>query len=223
MTYKTKIKKNQQGIAVLLAVLILSSLTIIVLAVSDVVLRVGRSSRQIGYSEIAYYSAEAGIENALYQIEKNQTVVGLNNGAGSLSDIEGAIWSLELEPIIADTNPYQVSLADGESFQLELNFQDSDDDLNYPSNIQVSWTGSAEAILLKANGEQTKEIDDFILHDLKNNLYVLRVSNSSGSAVVLSLDVASGNLPIGIKLTATGVYKEEQRKIEVQRANWQIY
>ena len=112
MTYKNnKTIKDQRGISILLAVLILSSLTIMVLAVSDVVLRVGRSSRQIGHSEIAYYTAEAGIENALYQIEKNQTVVGLDNGTGSLSDISDANWSLELEPIVAGTNPYQVLCA----------------------------------------------------------------------------------------------------------------
>ncbi len=218
---KNKIKKNQQGVSILLAVLILSSLTIIVLAVSDVVLRVGRSSRQIGYSEIAYYSAEAGIENALYQIERNQTVVSLNNKTGNLSDISGADWSLELEPIVAESNPYQVQIEDGESFQLELNFQDDNNDLNYPSNIQVSWTGSAE-VIVKTQTAQTTKTSSFVMNNLENNLYVLRVLNSSGSTVTFNLN-ATSDLPIGIKLIATGNYKNEQRQIKVQRINWQIY
>lgn len=226
MMYKNKaIKRDNRGISVLLAVLILSSLTIIVLAVSDVVLRVGRSARQIGHSEIAYYAAESGIENALYQIEKNQTVIGLDNGTGSLTDISEASWSLELEPILAETNPYSINLPANKSFQLELNFQDEDDDLIYPSTIHVNWTGSAKAVLLKDDGTQTTETDDFIMNDLKNNLYVLRITNTSGSQIVLTLDItATGEyLPIGIKLISTGNYKEEQRKIQVQRTNWQIY
>lgn len=66
-------QSNQAGIALILAVLILANLFIITVIVADVILRVGRSSQQIGESEIAYFAAESAIEEATYQIEKNKT------------------------------------------------------------------------------------------------------------------------------------------------------
>ncbi len=53
---------NQQGIALILAVLILANLFIIAFIVSDIVIRIGKSSHQIGYSEIAYLAAETAVE-----------------------------------------------------------------------------------------------------------------------------------------------------------------
>ncbi len=78
---KQKQFNNQQGIALILSIIVLTNLLMITLIVTDVILRIGRSSQQISESEQAYYAAESGIERGLYQIEKN-------NDASSLGTIE---------------------------------------------------------------------------------------------------------------------------------------
>lgn len=70
-------KANQQGIALVLTILILANLVLITFVVTDVVLRIGKSSRQISDSEIAYFAAESAIEDAIYQIEHNQDAASL--------------------------------------------------------------------------------------------------------------------------------------------------
>lgn len=84
---------NNSGIALVLAIIILANLMMITLIVTDVILRIGKSSQQIGEGEVAYYAAETATEEAMYQIEKNKTVVDLGGlyepSEGSLSSSNG--------------------------------------------------------------------------------------------------------------------------------------
>ncbi|HOZ36722.1 MAG TPA: hypothetical protein PLR18_02740 [bacterium] len=118
------ISRQSQGIALVLSVLILANLMMITLIVADVILRIGKTSREIGESESAYYAAEAAVEKAVYALEKNHdgTTLGteIYPSMGTLSTTE-ITWRRYLKPIfttpiicIGDDHIYHVydSLAD---------------------------------------------------------------------------------------------------------------
>lgn len=219
-----KIKKqflNQAGISVLLAIIVLTSLMVMTVAVFDLVFRAGKSSQEIGQSEVAYYAAETAVEKALYEIEYNRNVSGLDNVSDSLDTVSGASWERALEPVVA-ANPWQVDIAPGESFQLELDFEDVSNVLNYPSSLTVNWTGNLKVVVFDKNNNQSVETSLFTLNNLATNLYTIRVVNESGAMATLILS-SSGDLPMGIRLTGTGSYQGEERVVEVERTNWQIY
>ena len=70
-------KKNisQQGaISILLAVLLLTELSVIGLGIATLTVKQLRMSRQVGQSVVAYYAAEAGAERCLYDVRKSGAV-----------------------------------------------------------------------------------------------------------------------------------------------------
>ena len=213
--------KNNPGISILLTILILSSMMILTLAISEIVLRVGRSSREIGYSEVAYYSAETGIEKAFYEIEKNRTISGLDSLSGNLDELPTASWNLSVEQTNIDGLDWEIDLDAGETLLLELDFTG----LTYPNTLNISWTGaSVKLITLTSDGDQDVYTSSGVsLNSLDTNLYKLTIVNSGGSSSEITLDPNGGDLPIGIDLTATGEYKNSERIINVDRNNWQIY
>ena len=97
-----KIINNNSGIALILTVIILTNLLMITLIITDVVLRIGKSSQQISEAEIAYLSAESAIEEGIYEIEKNKDASGLGVAssvtAGTLDDVD-TNWERYIEPV----------------------------------------------------------------------------------------------------------------------------
>ncbi len=59
-------KKNEKGISILLAVLILSILLAIALGISHFVAQQTKMMREVGYSVKSFYAADSGIEEVLY-------------------------------------------------------------------------------------------------------------------------------------------------------------
>ncbi|MFH1456851.1 MAG: hypothetical protein ABIF17_01910 [Patescibacteria group bacterium] len=217
--------KNEYGVTIFIALLILSSIVILAIAVSDIVIRASRSSTSIVLSEVAYYSAEAGIEKALYQIEKMNSVTGINGSYGSMEEISDAVWECDLESVFS-SNSFSVDLDSGESLQLELNFEDANSDLNYPSQLNFIWTGGQDVkanYLSFLNGTQETRESTFQLTNLSQNLYIVRISNNSSGSRGIHINATGGDVPIGIQVICTGRYKGEERIVEVQRNNWQVY
>lgn len=97
-----KIKFNNSGFSLVLSVLILANLLMITFIVTDVILRTGKSSQQIGQSEIAYLAAESSIERAIYQIEQNKNASNLGTSVspttGELNSTAGN-WQSYMTPI----------------------------------------------------------------------------------------------------------------------------
>ena len=62
-----KNKKNQTGVILLLTLFILSGILVITLAAADLVLAGIRMNRLTGYSGLAFFAAEAGLERSLWQ------------------------------------------------------------------------------------------------------------------------------------------------------------
>lgn len=102
MIYLQKQLNNQSGIALVLSVLILANLLMITLVVTDVIFRIGKSSREISESEVAYFAAETATERAVYEIENNQNASSLGTvdspSQGSL-DYTSGNWQRYIEPV----------------------------------------------------------------------------------------------------------------------------
>ena len=89
--------KNNQGMALVLSVLILTNLFIISFIVADIVIRISKTGHEIGQSEIAYLAAETAIEKSIYHIEANRNITGIGTiqspDEGALDYNTNGTWS----------------------------------------------------------------------------------------------------------------------------------
>ncbi len=67
--------KNEKGVVLLLTLLILSSILVVTLGAADLVLAGLRMNRLTGYSSVAFYASEAGMERAFWEARKNNLVL----------------------------------------------------------------------------------------------------------------------------------------------------
>jgi len=234
-----KITDNQQGISVLLAIMILSSLMILTIAISDIVLRVGRSTEQIGQSEKAYFAAETAVEKALYEIEKNNTISNLDVAMPQTLAQSKASWtrvvaqnntlsilcsSIVGEPgicvnssgAITNSNPLHAHLLAGKSFQIDLNFSG----MSLPSTLSIAWSGSGKVIASSATGQSVYTSSPVSLSNL--NSY-LRVVNTDNHLIDFELKPSTGSFAASIMVTGTGMLSSEKRILQVEKKIWQIY
>ncbi|MDD5290337.1 MAG: hypothetical protein PHT40_04050 [Patescibacteria group bacterium] len=251
-------EKNQKGVTILVAIMILSSVVILALAVADIVGRSNRSSKDIGLSEVAYFAAERGVEETLYSIERGRTISGLDGGSGVLTDIVGASWQRTISILtdaeaggmncdvlypaspgpdtplsglcVDETTPNQpktkVKLPAGDSFQLELDFLGLEDYL--PNGIRIDGIDDDNASTTIFNVIAGTMTTPTHLNnvDIPSQGAVLKITNKSAATEdieINSIDSGHADIPLSILVTATGIYKEQTRKIEVERKNWQIY
>ncbi len=63
--------KNNRGIILLMTVLILSGILVVALGAADLVMAGIRMNRLTGYSSLAFFASEAGMEKALWEARKN--------------------------------------------------------------------------------------------------------------------------------------------------------
>lgn len=67
--------RNQKGVILLLTLLILSSILVVTLGAADLVLAGLKMNRLTGYSSLAFFASEAGLERALWEARKNNLVL----------------------------------------------------------------------------------------------------------------------------------------------------
>ncbi len=209
------IKDNQSGIALLLVILILSSLLVTMITISSIALRVGRGANQIKNSEIAYFTAESFVEKTLYEIERNRSIdiTGLDDGL----DIEGTQGEVTISE---NTQVTQITnLAASESYQLELDFTG----LDLPNKLNVSCSQNAKMVYLKSSGTQDEYENCQDINSLEAG--ILRVINESGGSNTVTIEAQNGNdvFTTGITITAIGKYRQQERRLEVERTNWRVY
>ena len=63
--------RNEKGVVLLLTLLILSSILVETLGASDLVMAGIKTNRLTGYSNIAFFASEAGLERALWEARQN--------------------------------------------------------------------------------------------------------------------------------------------------------
>lgn len=74
------LKDSQQGVSLYLAIMVMTVLLAIVLGVSAILLSQQKMVRGMGYSVMAFYAADTGIERVLYDFEPTYSET-LDNGA----------------------------------------------------------------------------------------------------------------------------------------------
>jgi hypothetical protein len=62
-----KIQNSEKGISIMISVLMLSFILTIALGINLILIRQVKVMREVGYSVIALYAADAGVENTLYK------------------------------------------------------------------------------------------------------------------------------------------------------------
>jgi len=164
-----QIIKNNSGIALIITVIILTNLLMITLIITDVVLRIGKSSQQISEAEIAYLAAESAIEEAIYEIEENKDAryLGVENeiSSGNLIEVD-ASWERYIKPVY--TTP--VTCIDAEQKFSYYNNVSSIDDLAILLD-SVGKVGESSCIFAESFSSSQ------ITHD--NNLVVLLAPGKS--------------------------------------------
>lgn len=70
-----RIKENRKGVILLLTLFILSGILVITLGAADLVLAGIKMNRLTGYSSLAFFASEAGMEKALWEARKNNYVL----------------------------------------------------------------------------------------------------------------------------------------------------
>jgi hypothetical protein len=70
-----QIIEKEKGVILLLTLFILSGILVITLGAADLVFAGIRMNRLTGYSGLAFFASEAGLERALWEVRKNNYVL----------------------------------------------------------------------------------------------------------------------------------------------------
>jgi hypothetical protein len=179
---KTKFVSNS-GTAILLAVLVMSTILTAALATSKLVLNEVTQSTQIDHSMIAFYAAESALEKGLFQVRQKDLSVSTVDQTHEVFNNDAA-YTLTAK----DTeNVLYTSLAPNESYQIDLFNPNSLADLTNPIKaIGVDFTGNSwlevKWVSWLTNGEinppeslSLTENDSKYVQLLTNNVYLYRV------------------------------------------------
>jgi len=132
-----KIKSiNQNGAAILLAILVMSTILTAALATSKLVVNEVMQSGQIDHSTVAFYAAESGLEKGLFQVRQKEL------GASDL-DQEHNVFDNNASYLLSAEDTEDVlytSLGLGESYQVDFFDPYSLNDLINPIKaIGITW------------------------------------------------------------------------------------
>lgn len=229
-----KKSKNQKGISLVLAVLVLSSVLGSSLVISTLVMRQGKVSRNVGISQQAYYAAEAGAEEIVYRMNQKDSLLLLRGSTGSIGD-NGYWYVLEVSensiapelcaqdksttPVcaidinnnISSSNPLFVTLNTDESFSLDMNVNGFD----YQNIVRFhnnSPGNSSQLIILEENTDtaavsQEEAISLTGNHNLMSSsseYRKIKIKNNSGATTTYRVHPSGNNLPIGATIKVRG-------------------
>ncbi len=232
------------AISLLLTILIISSMLMAAVLLSDMIMRQAQVTKGSESAELAYFAAESAAEQISYDIFKNYRNPGSYTYATSnlLNGAQIAMDSLSIdynEPNTSNqingTNPWDVTLAASTSliYSLDLN------GATYPDTFTVTSTQAtgSEVIIMKwlrtSTSSCTKGQDlDVELPvtsetlDTTNCYYKLRINNKSGSSLNYSITPNDTNdnekrLPVGIIIQASGQSGNYHRKVYLTFPKWQ--
>lgn len=141
MRFSLNLRTSQQGIALLLALLIMAGVTASAIVASVLIVRELRQSQSLDASIAAYHAAESGIEKSLWIIKEAR-----RSGA----DLADVITDLEAsgEPVIRGswdidatsiTDSFEVTLQADQSAQVDLYDPDGNAGAGVESVEVVSW------------------------------------------------------------------------------------
>jgi len=225
---------NKKALSLIITILIISSILVSTITVGDVIIRHSQTVKGSELSENAYFAAESALEKANYEILKNYENVLTYTLDGSISNgAEYVVTDVSLD----NSASFDVPLDAGESFELSLDFNGTN---IYPASINIDQTGSASTDLIiyecttdagpprvcDSGYTQTfvssLDYDLTILEDTK--YYEIRINNlDASSPETYTLTPSSGNLPVGVDITAKGTYEWYERQAKSSFPKFQIF
>ncbi|MCF7907236.1 hypothetical protein K9K85_03090 [Patescibacteria group bacterium] len=224
---------HRQGISLIITILIISSILVSTITVGDVLIRHSQTVKSVEDSEMAYFATESVLEKAKYEIFKNYENASSYSLSGSLDN--GATYEILSADIEYDSY-FSIDLDPGESFEIALDLNGTD---LYPSTLSITQSGSVSTDLIVyqclTGGTPricTTGYTQTLYSSLPLNLsiseedryYRIRINNlSASSSETYNLSPSGGDLPIGIDLTAKGVYGDYERRSRSNYPKWQIF
>ncbi|HNW09430.1 MAG TPA: hypothetical protein PK619_02155 [bacterium] len=133
--------KNQQGVIIIFTLVIMSLLLSTALAFSVLILADLRQANLIDNAIIAYYAADAGLEQSLYWLRKTDlervTTLKQSVGSGDLA-LAGSHWNIE-QSVDYETRFFRQRLFNGQSVKLYFLGRAGDSRSNPTEKISLEW------------------------------------------------------------------------------------
>gem|GEM_PF-828115 len=136
--FSLEARHGQDGNVLLLSLFVLSALLISTTTLSAIVLRDLRSGRALDDGQVAYYSAESGIEQSLYALRRENAAPAAQNGGATLPNGSSFVRAVTVgEPVFSVP-----ALAQDD--YIEINLFDPSDLAAAPGieSISIDWTDS---------------------------------------------------------------------------------
>ncbi|MBL7054001.1 hypothetical protein ISS06_02260 [Patescibacteria group bacterium] len=235
---------NNQGLSLILTLLIISSILTGTLLVGDVIIRHSQVVKGTEISEMAYFASESAIEKAAFDVMENYVDISAYSLSDSLtneSEYEIDVGEVVIDDsnpssgdVISAGHPWEITLAPNESFSLDM-------DINgaiYPTSIDIDKSGSVASDLLiyectslgtpricSAVSSQTFQVSFpyTLTVDSANKYYKIRINNIGAGSEIYSIEPANNSLPIGVVINATGIYTGYERIISANFPKWQQF
>lgn len=226
---------DSKGSSLLLAIFILSILTIITFSLAKTILNELKMSSFVDYSLTSFYAAETGIENSLYEIRKlNKSLNNLTNN-GSLNNKSS--WQIDKKENPQQLGPF--NLTENETIQIDLFDPGSPDASSEIEALEISWKDSwleiswiewewdIDHIKWSQNLEKRKESavnSPLILSDFSSGkMYRIRIKALFGSVSDLLIKACQDDNCLNYNkikgrglLESKGEFSKSRQKIKVE-------
>jgi len=227
-------RKSQSGVALLYAVLMLGTVSLISLVIASLTLRNMKISRDVGNDMLAYYAAESGVEKALYDVY----VGGVTSGTANvnLKEIVAGRWIYQITTSFNCSYPFiqsgTLSVNQTLAFNnlggpTRLRIQWQDDSDGNTGVVEVTWVGWDDNLGNFSLGADYEQANQTVFKKLFN--YSAGEQNWQGAArennlvrikplgkSIKGLKVCFDNVDITdkVRVDATGIFHDYQKAIE---------
>jgi len=248
-----QLNKQNQGISLILTLLIISSVLTGTILVADITIRHAQIIHGAEVSEKAYFAAETGIQKAAYQAMKNYTDISAYSLDDSFSDgstytatISADTYCPEASECdyycpspdrcpISDANDWTISLSAGESFQLNIDING----VTYPDEIEITRSGSTDTDIIIyectttiedpriCSSTMSQEFSIIFPYTFDITDYEIKYYrlriNNVGSGSEDYVLTPTGALPIGIEISSIGGFTGYERRLKTNLPKWQKF
>ncbi|MDD5626688.1 MAG: hypothetical protein PHW01_01570 [Patescibacteria group bacterium] len=131
LNHRVFLKTSRSGVALLYALLVLGTVSLVSLIIATLTLRNIKMARDVGSGIIAYYAADSGMERALYEIMVNGNTSNMPNTP--LRELTSANYSYTVDDTFNCSNYYTQDSLDMDE---TLDF----DNLGNSTRMHLSWS-----------------------------------------------------------------------------------
>jgi len=228
---------DKKAISLIITVLIISSILVSTITVGDVIIRHSQTVKGSEVSENAFFAAESALEKASYDIIKNYEDASSYTLSGSMDNSA----TYEITDVILDIRTpldlLEKTLEAGESFELAMDFNGA---AIYPPILNIDQTGSVSTDLIiyecltipgpprVCDSGYTQTFVSSLPYDLsiseETKYYRIRINNlDASSSETYTLTPSADSFPVGVDITAKGVYQGYERQAKSSFPKWQIF